>query len=82
MRIPYGRMKMCHMAADTPEELHAMAARLGLKRQWFQGRSSIPHYDVCWNKRQTAIAFGAIAVDPREIVMRFGVSRRVPCRKF
>lgn len=26
----------CHMTADTPEELHAFAKRIGLKREWAQ----------------------------------------------
>lgn len=27
-----------HLTADTLDELHAFAARLGLKREWFQDR--------------------------------------------
>jgi len=58
----YGRMKMCHMLADTPEELHAMAARIGVARRWFQTppKASFWHYDVCKSKRALAVAAGAI----------------------
>jgi len=56
---PYRGMKMCHMTADTLEELHAMAAKLGLSK-WFQAKSSTPHYDLCAAKRREAIKLGAI----------------------
>lgn len=63
----FGRMRMCHMMADTLDELHAMAARLGLRRAWFQPKSS-PHYDVCQSKRALAVQYGAIEVDRRQLV--------------
>jgi Protein of unknown function (DUF4031) len=50
---------MCHMLADTLEELHTMADSLGVRR-WFQAEGSFPHYDICRSKRQLAIALGAI----------------------
>lgn len=63
-RIGYGRMKMSHMIADTPQELHAMAARIGMRRAWFQPWS-FPHYDVCVARRAAAIELGAVQVDRR-----------------
>lgn len=36
----------CHMYADTPAELHALAARIGLKREWFQDHRVVGHYDL------------------------------------
>lgn len=69
MRASYGRMKMCHMVADTLDELHAMAERLGV-RQHFQAppKASHPHYDVALSKRAEAIKAGAV-----EISMRVGL---------
>jgi hypothetical protein len=61
-----GRMKMCHMVADTVAELHAMADKIGMRRAWFQPLSS-PHYDVCKSRRAQAISFGAIEVSRREL---------------
>jgi hypothetical protein len=65
---PYGRMKMCHMLADTIEELHEMADKLGLKRKWFQGAASTPHYDICLAKRDQALALGAVVADRHTVV--------------
>lgn len=75
--IPFKGMKMCHMLADTEEELHELAARIGLRREWFQPRSS-PHYDICKEKRQQAILAGAIEIDGERLVeiLRSRISRR------
>lgn len=66
--IPYGRMLMCHMIADTEEELHSMAEKIGIQRRWYQSKSSIPHYDVSKAKRILAIALGAKEVTSQELV--------------
>ena len=52
---------------DDIEELHEFAARLGLQRRWFQGKSwPRQHYDVTETKRQAAIAAGAVAISWKE----------------
>jgi hypothetical protein len=61
-----------HMQADTEEELHTFAARLGLKRAWFQAgsRPEAAHYDLTAGKRQQALALGAVAETWREASRR------------
>lgn len=66
-RIPYRGMLMSHMLADTVDELHAMADRVGMKRKWFQDHGT-PHYDICQAKRALAIAAGAAVADRRKVV--------------
>lgn len=57
----------CHLTTDGElEELHAFAARLGLKRAWFQNHRVMPHYDLTASKREQAIALGAVFVTARE----------------
>ena len=68
--IPYGRMLMCHMGADSLTELHEMADKVGLKRRWFQEHKLIPHYDLCKRKRGLAIELGAIEVSSRDFLVR------------
>lgn len=58
MRANYGRMVMCHMLADTEDELHAMAASIGVARRWYQG----DHYDISLGKRAAAVKLGAIEI--------------------
>jgi hypothetical protein len=49
------------------EELHVLAARIGLRRSWFQDKPwPRQHYDVTESKRKAAIAAGAIPVTWRE----------------
>jgi hypothetical protein len=64
MRAPYGQMIMCHLLADTDEELHAMAAKIGVARRWHQ-KAGTPHshYDICLSKRANAVALGAVEID-------------------
>jgi len=64
----YRRMIMCHMLADTLDELHKMAKTIGIKRKWFQDHSNTPHYDICKSKRDLAVKSGAIEIDRRQTV--------------
>lgn len=60
MRANFGRMKMCHMVADTSEELLAMADRIGVDRKWLQNAGSYrEHFDIALSKRALAVEAGA-----------------------
>jgi hypothetical protein len=50
------------------EELHAFAARIGLKRAWFQNHARCAHYDLTPGRREAAVGKGAVEVSPREAV--------------
>lgn len=68
----------CHLTADTPAELHEMAARLGVLRQWFQSKPGRPwhdHYDLPEDMRAQAIACGARPLTTREMGHRQGELR-------
>jgi hypothetical protein len=67
-RHKYGRMIMCHMLADTEDELHAMADAIGIERKWYQATASTPHYDICKAKRELAVEHGAVEVNMRQTV--------------
>lgn len=57
----------CHLVADSLDELHTFAARLGLRRSWFQSRN-YPHYDVTMSVRERALQMGALDADRETIV--------------
>ena len=62
-RTPFWRWDtVTYLVADSAGELHAFAARLGLKRPWFQAgvRHVLPHYDLTENKYTQALALGAV----------------------
>jgi hypothetical protein len=59
-----------HLLADDPEELHDMAARLGIPRRGYQlhrRSAALNHYDLPEAFRQRAIALGAVPVTWREM---------------
>ena len=60
---PGRRYVMSHMIADTDDELHAMADKIGVARKWFQR----DHYDITQSKKALAIKHGARAITLREI---------------
>ncbi|WP_294636583.1 DUF4031 domain-containing protein [uncultured Aquabacterium sp.] len=69
MQASYGRMVMCHMVADTDEELHAMADAIGVSRKWHQkGGTPHSHYDICRSKRAQAVRLGAIEIGKAKLV--------------
>lgn len=63
----YGRMIMCHMTADTTEELVAMADKIGVQRKWIQYPGTWKeHFDIAKSKRALAVKFGSIELDMKE----------------
>lgn len=78
MRAPLGRMKMCHMIADSHEELMAMVRRIGVDPKWIQDAGTYrEHFDIALSKRALAVAAGAVEVTQMGLgrIMR---ARRVP----
>jgi len=85
VRHRYGRMIMCHLWADTLEELHAMADRIGVQRKWFQRPpgASWEHYDISLGKKALAIKYGSVLTDrygPIEHVARLAIASGDPQR--
>jgi hypothetical protein len=66
---PYRSFIMCHMLADTEEELDEMAKKIGLRTSWKQPPTDshdFSHYDIAKSKRNLAIKHGAIPLDTIE----------------
>ncbi|QOR55752.1 MAG: hypothetical protein YHS30scaffold667_48 [Phage 65_10] len=59
----FGRMKMCHMVADTTDELLAMADRIGVQRKYIQKAGTHhEHFDIATSKRAIAVTAGAVEI--------------------
>ncbi len=66
----------CHMVVSRDssfDELHEFAARIGLKRSWFQG----DHYDLTPSRRAAAVRAGAREIEDHELKDRLRGPRRV-----
>ena len=83
VRHAYGRMVMCHMWADSLDELLAMADRIGVQRKWLQRppAASWVHFDISLGKKALAIQAGAVLTDkygPSEHVAKLNAASSVP----
>jgi len=78
MRAAYRGMKMCHMIADSTDELLEMADRIGVARRWLQATGTWQeHFDIALSKRSLAVEAGAVEVGRMELgrILR---ARRTP----
>lgn len=67
-RHPYRRMMMCHMMADSTEELLAMADRIGVAQRWIQRKgTAYEHFDIAKAKREDAVKLGAVEVSAMDL---------------
>lgn len=65
---PYKGMIMCHMIADTTEELLSMVDKIGVNRKWIQEKGTPrEHFDICLSKKKKAIKLGAKEISSREL---------------
>jgi len=70
-RMRFGSMLMCHMLADSTDELVAMADKIGVKRKWIQSPGTWKeHFDICLTKRVLAVKAGAMEVTQRELALK------------
>ena len=68
MKAGFGRMIMCHMLADSTEELLAMAVAIGVQTKWIQKRGTeLEHFDICQSKRRLAVKQGAIEITRNQL---------------
>jgi hypothetical protein len=58
----------CHMVADSLEELHEFALKMGINPERFQNKPKRPHYDLRPKRRRQAVNMGAIEVQ-RKVLM-------------
>lgn len=62
--------RSCHLFTDELDltNLHVLAERIGMRREWLHDQPRAPHYDLIPERREAAIAAGAISVTRREAV--------------
>jgi hypothetical protein len=76
MQARFGRMVMCHMIADSRQELMAMAAKIGVNRKWIQALGTYhEHFDICQTKRALAVQHGAIELTQMELGRKLAARR-------
>lgn len=70
---------MCHMFADTREELIAMAEAIEVNPKWIQKRGTVyEHFDISKGKRQLALEQGAASITRKEVGLLLRARRETP----
>lgn len=93
VRHAFGNMVMCHLWADTLDELLAMVDVIGVQRKWIQGHPTLSfgkhrhaswvHFDIALSKKSLALRHGAVLTDkygPVEHCARLDLASGVPAR--
>jgi hypothetical protein len=77
------RVASCHMFTDELDltNLHAMAGQIGMKRSWFQDKTTAPHYDLVKSRRDAAVALGAIPVGRHRAVAIWKARRELVAKE-
>lgn len=70
MECGFGRMIMCHMYADSTEELLAMVDKIGVQRKWIQYPGTYrEHFDIAKGKKALAVMHGSKQTTWREYAL-------------
>lgn len=93
VRHRFGNMIMCHLWADTLDELLTMVDRIGVQRKWIQGHPTLSfgkhrsaswiHFDISLSKKAEAVRYGAVLTDrygPVEHTARLALTTGDPVR--
>jgi hypothetical protein len=65
-RHPFKRGS-CHLTTTgTVDDLHAFAASIGMRREWFQRHRIADHYDLTPERRERALRAGAVFVPAKQ----------------
>ena len=93
VRHRFAHMVMCHLWADTEDELLAMVDTIGVQRKWIQGHPTLSfgkhrnaswvHFDIALSKKELAIRAGAVLTDkygPVEHTARLSIASGDPDR--
>jgi hypothetical protein len=69
MKADFKGYVMCHMIADTTEELLAMADIIGAAHKYIQHPGTPKeHFDIPLERREIAVAHGAVEITRRQAV--------------
>ena len=76
-RNDFGRLRMCHMIADTTYELLKMVDAIGIDRKWIQKPGTYKeHFDICISKRKLAVLAGAVELTANELGRKLIAKRK------